>query len=305
MGKHSKPRKLPSGPVVAAALIPIGIVAAAVGSTDSGGARAQRQDVTPAAQASGLEQATGSEQNAGLDGARTVPASIANRSTSPHPMSRQAATSALATFVGPDQPDIVVRDAHPDASIGTAHTPAAAAPTAPLPHSVTDGQVPDNAYKAYLNAADILARQMPQCGITWQIIAGIGSVESKHAFGAATDASGRLIHPIYGPRLDGTLADNEVIHDTDGGQLDGDPVYDRAVGPTQFLPATWKEYAEDGNGDGIADPQNIYDATLTTGHYLCSGNLNLRDAAQQVTAVLRYNNSSEYVNDVLGFARSY
>jgi membrane-bound lytic murein transglycosylase B len=73
----------------------------------------------------------------------------------------------------------------------------------------------------------------------------------------------------------------------------------------QFLPETWKHYAEDGNGDGVADPQNLFDAALTTGRYLCDGNLDLRDPAQQVTAVLRYNNSMEYVSNVRGWAQGY
>ena len=34
-------------------------------------------------------------------------------------------------------------------------------------------------------------------------------------------------------------------------------------------------------------------------------NLNLRTVADQTTAVLRYNNSMQYVSDVLGYARSY
>ncbi len=73
----------------------------------------------------------------------------------------------------------------------------------------------------------------------------------------------------------------------------------------QFLPSTWKAYAADGNGDGKSDPQNIFDAALTTARYLCDDNLDLRNPASLTTAILRYNNSMEYVNNVLGFARSY
>ena len=56
---------------------------------------------------------------------------------------------------------------------------------------------------------------------------------------------------------------------------------------------------------GKADPQNIFDAALTTARYLCDGNLDLRNDASRVTAILRYNNSMTYVDNVLGFARSY
>lgn len=192
----------------------------------------------------------------------------------------------------------------PPSVIRTPVSPAKPTP-APLPASVTTGSVPDSSYQAYRKASETLAREQPGCGIGWTLIAGIGKVESHHAENGDVDAAGTLRTPIYGPTLDGTLAGNQVVADTDGGQLDGDAVHDRAVGPMQFLPSTWEKYAEDGNGDGKTDPQNIYDAALTTGRYLCDGHLNLRDATQQVTAVLRYNNSMQYVDDVLGFSRRY
>ncbi|TPG36133.1 hypothetical protein EAH80_08430 [Mycobacterium hodleri] len=77
------------------------------------------------------------------------------------------------------------------------------------------------------------------------------------------------------------------------------------MGPMQFLPGTWARYASDGNGDGKADIQNIYDASLTAARYLCSGNLNLRDRSQILSAILRYNNSMAYAQNVLGWAAAY
>ena len=38
--------------------------------------------------------------------------------------------------------------------------------------------------------------------------------------------------------------------DTDGGELDKDTVYDRAVGPMQFIPSTWAVVKVDADGDG-------------------------------------------------------
>ncbi|EGD54726.1 lytic transglycosylase domain-containing protein [Gordonia neofelifaecis] len=181
----------------------------------------------------------------------------------------------------------------------------AVAPAPALPASVTTGVVPEINFKAYKAAADSMAKTAPGCHIDWKLIGGIGRVESQHANFGDADANGQLRHPIYGPVLDGSLGGNEVITDTDGGRLDGDPVYDRAVGPTQFLPATWQHYAADGNGDGKADPQNLYDAALTTARYLCDDNLDLATDAGRSQAVLRYNNSMDYVSNVLGFARSY
>jgi membrane-bound lytic murein transglycosylase B len=189
-----------------------------------------------------------------------------------------------------------------------APAPAVPAPSAApeaVPASVATGAIPKINWEAYHAAGSKLAQELPGCGISWQLIAGIGRVESTHANNGKADGTGELEIPILGPVLDGSLAGNNVIHDTDGGALDGDPNFDRAVGPMQFLPSTWKHYAEDGNGDGVADPQNLFDAALTTGRYLCDGNLDLRDPAQQVTAVLRYNNSMEYVSNVRGWAQGY
>ena len=81
--------------------------------------------------------------------------------------------------------------------------------------------------------------------------------------------------------------------------------YARAMGPMQFLPGTWARYASDGDGDGTADPQNLYDATLAAARYLCSGGLNLRDQSQVLSSILRYNNSMPYAQNVLGWAAAY
>ncbi|MFI7002915.1 lytic transglycosylase domain-containing protein [Nocardia sp. NPDC050175] len=164
--------------------------------------------------------------------------------------------------------------------------------------------IPGIAVAAYQNAERILAEENPTCAMPWSMLAGIGRVESTHAYGKA-DADGNPLTKVYGPVLDGSLYGNNVVHDTDGGELDGLAGYDRAIGPMQFLPQTWKRYAADGNGDGIADPQNLFDAALTAGKYLCDGGLNMRDLAQQSKAILRYNNSMAYVANVMAWETSY
>ncbi|OZF49589.1 murein transglycosylase [Rhodococcus sp. 14-2470-1b] len=180
-------------------------------------------------------------------------------------------------------------------------------PTPELPTSLAASPIaiPTVNVSAYKNAERILAETQPGCGISWTIIAGIGRVESTHANNGKADDLGQLLEPILGPRLDGSLAGNNVIADTDGGALDGDPNFDRAVGPMQFLPETWNRYKADGNGDGISDPQNLYDAALATGDYLCDGGLNLRDLGQTTKAILRYNNSMAYVANVLAWSTGY
>src|SRR2546428_256278 len=106
-----------------------------------------------------------------------------------------------------------------------------------------------------------------------------------------------------GPVLDG--GGFAAISDTDGGVYDGDNRWDRAVGPMQFLPSTWRQYASDGNGDRVMSPHNIYDATLAAGKYLCSGGLNMADPTQRASAVFRYNRSDSYVRTVLIWADAY
>jgi hypothetical protein len=158
------------------------------------------------------------------------------------------------------------------------------------------------ALSAYRNAERMMAAAYPGCGVSWNLLAGIGRIESMHANGGATDARGTAVRPIYGPALDGTLPGNEVIVQSNPG---GRVSYARAMGPMQFLPGTWSRYASDGDGDGIADPQNLYDSTLAAARYLCSGGLNLRDPSQVLAAILRYNNSMPYARNVMGWAAAY
>ena len=138
--------------------------------------------------------------------------------------------------------------------------------------------------------------------MSWNLLAGIGRIESLHANGGATDSRGTAVRPIYGPALDGTLPGNEVIVQS---RTANRVMYARAMGPMQFLPGTWSRYASDGDGDGKADVQNVFDSSLATARYLCSGGLNLRDPGQVMSAILRYNNSVAYARNVLGWAAAY
>ena len=183
---------------------------------------------------------------------------------------------------------------------------AAAAPISPPPAAIVNSpgnmRIPALALNAYQNAERMMAAAYPGCGVSWNLLAGIGRIESLHAFGGATDARGTPITPIYGPALDGTLPGNEIIVQS---VQAGRTTYARAMGPMQFLPGTWARYASDGDNDGKADVQNLYDASLAAARYLCSGGLNLRDPSQVMTAILRYNNSTAYASNVLGWAGAY
>ncbi|MGH3786630.1 MAG: lytic transglycosylase domain-containing protein [Pseudonocardiaceae bacterium] len=157
---------------------------------------------------------------------------------------------------------------------------------------------------AYERAARMLATSQPSCHLSWSVLAGIGRIESGHASDGRVDAVGNTLGPILGPQLDGSPGIAAIV-DTDDGALDQDPVWDRAMGPMQFIPSSWRSYGVDGNGDGVASPHNIYDATLSAGRYLCAGGVDLFDPAQLLAAVFRYNHSATYVTVVLRWAVAY
>jgi hypothetical protein len=165
--------------------------------------------------------------------------------------------------------------------------------------------IPTVALAAYRHAADLANREHPACGLPWPLLAAIGRVESDHGrFAGSVLLGNGLSSPrIIGVQLNGH--GTARVFDTDRGVLDGDPVYDRAVGPMQFIPSTWARYAADGNGDGVADPFNIYDAARAAANYLCAAGTELRSPAGQVRAVLSYNQSGSYVASVLGLEALY
>ena len=208
------------------------------------------------------------------------------------------APSTPVDLTGPS----VVAMAKPPAAMHVAAATTSAPPPAVVVSAPGALRIPAIALSAYRNAEGMMARAYPGCGVSWNLLAGIGRIESGHANNGATDARGTAVRPIYGPALDGTLPGNEII--VASSQL-GRVNYARAMGPMQFLPGTWSRYASDGDGDGKADPQNVYDASLAAARYLCSGGLNLRDQSQVMTAILRYNNSVAYARNVLGWAASY
>jgi membrane-bound lytic murein transglycosylase B len=161
------------------------------------------------------------------------------------------------------------------------------------------------ALDAYWKAAKAMAADDSSCGIPWWALAGITRSESRHGTygGARLLANGDTDRVIIGIPLDGTN-DTALIPDTDGGFYDGDPVYDHAVGPMQFIPSTWRRWARDGNGDRVADPNNTYDAALAAAHYLCaSGPMRTDDEMRR--GFLSYNHSDSYATTVLNYAKAY
>jgi murein DD-endopeptidase MepM/ murein hydrolase activator NlpD len=185
---------------------------------------------------------------------------------------------------------------------------AAATMRGPASAGATATGIPPIVFAAYL-AAETNAHTIDSgCEVHWPFVAGIWKVESGHATsgGATIDETGQVTPPIYGVVLDGSTPGTAAIADTDDGVLDGNNVWDRAVGPAQFLPASWRSHGQDGNSDGVADPQNVYDAALSTVAYLCQRTPgNYQDPAHLARAIRGYNNSAEYIENVTGWINHY
>ncbi|MEE4491656.1 lytic transglycosylase domain-containing protein [Streptomyces sp. BE230] len=165
----------------------------------------------------------------------------------------------------------------------------------PVTGSAESG-IPASVLAAYKKAQQTIAGSDAACRLPWQLLAAIGKVESGQARGGRVDAQGTTFSPILGPALNGQGF--ALIKDTDNGAYDGDSTHDRAVGPMQFIPSTWATWGTDGNADGRKDPNNIYDAALSAGLYLCAGSRDLALAADLDRAVLSYNHSDEYLRTV-------
>lgn len=157
--------------------------------------------------------------------------------------------------------------------------------------------VPATVLSAYRRAADSVAHTDPACRLTWPVLAGIGKVESNHARGGDVTPDGEMIDPIYGPALDGS-AGMAAIADSGGG-------WARAAGPMQFIPSTWAVWGADGDGDGRADVENVFDAALAAAHYLCADGRDLATGAGLSDAILSYNHSSRYLDTVTAWIRAY
>ena len=172
---------------------------------------------------------------------------------------------------------------------------------------VAGSDIPGLFLDAYRDAATTMAKLMPRCGLRWTAIAGVGRIESNHGRWGESQLSvaGDISPPIVGIPLDGNNS-TALVRDTDGGALDGDVLVDRAVGPMQVIPSTWRIVASDGNNDAIEDPNNIFDATLTAAAYLCRAAPNgLTDDPSLQAAFFSYNHSDSYSQAALQWAKVY
>ena len=138
-----------------------------------------------------------------------------------------------------------------------------------------------------------------ECHLSMSLLAAIGQVESGNLAGQRIDAQHRVVPGVLGPVLDGS--DYAAIPDTDNGRWDGHRTWDRALGPLQLLPESWRVAGMDADGDGHRDPQNVYDAAGAAMVYLCDGGRNLGTRKGLEEAVLSYNHSRDYLRLVLAW----
>jgi hypothetical protein len=243
----------------------------------------------------------------GLVAAFGLQAAVVQRSVTAEPAADRAALPAPGVVSTADVPDTWSFDDR-DRTRAVVVQAVAAGPAARAaalrkpprpPRSAATGAMPAPGTpqavlaKAYVSA---VAKSPRGCHLSTAHLAAIGQVESGSVGGRSVDADHRVTPQIYGPLLDG--GPFAVVHDTDGGAYDGDSSYDRAMGPLQFLPGTWRWAGRDGDGDGRRDPQNVFDAALATAGYLCADGRDLRSDAQLRSAVLSYNYSGDYVTAV-------
>jgi hypothetical protein len=159
--------------------------------------------------------------------------------------------------------------------------------------------LPPVAEAAYVRGAKIINEAMGRCHLPWEVLAGVGWIESGHgtAGGLWLTESGDMSQPMFGPASSAT--------DTDGGEIDESPSIDRGVGPLQFMPMLWVVNGVDSNGDGRRDPQNIDDAALSLGTFLCAGEVDLAADNALRYALGRFNGVDGYAERVILAADFY
>jgi hypothetical protein len=166
--------------------------------------------------------------------------------------------------------------------------------TTASPLAIAD--IPPVALDAYRHAAATACDD-----ITWPLLAGIGKIESNHARHAGTELhpNGDTTPPILGPKLDGSGAGGNTTPlpaATWSGRWGLGTDWQQALGPMQFLPGAFEHYAP----SPAATPHNIYDAAQAAAALLCDS-----ENDDATTALLRYNRSTAYGEQVLHWAALY
>lgn len=151
--------------------------------------------------------------------------------------------------------------------------------------------------QVFLSAYQLGASACP--GLPWQVLAGIGWVESRHGEDRVVGADGDVLPAIVGPAIDGRAGFARIF---DAQSPDG---WAHARGPMQFLTTTWRGIARLGpTRPPGAKPSidNVFDAAETAAAYLCA---NAPSVGELSAAIKQYNHSDAYVRQVLAKAAEY
>lgn len=161
------------------------------------------------------------------------------------------------------------------------------------PSSQATAEIPPYLLRAYVDAANTCP------GLPWEVLAAIGFTESRHANGRADPVTGDVRPPIIGPALDGANGNARI---PDLSEPDG---WAHAHGNMQFLKSTWARWGIVAPGrpaGATPDYDNAYDSIYSAAHYLCGDAGRIDDLN---AAILRYDPSPSYVNEVLAKAAEY
>ncbi|MGH9015249.1 MAG: M23 family metallopeptidase [Acidimicrobiia bacterium] len=170
---------------------------------------------------------------------------------------------------------------------------AAIAANTEAPSDEALAEIPPHLLRAYVDAARTCQ------GLPWEVLAAIGWIESHHAQGRAEPTSGDVRPPIVGPALDGSSGFARI---PDPSEPDG---WAHAHGNMQFLKSTWTRWGRlaPGRPAGTSpDYDNAYDSIHGAAYYLCGDDGVIEDLN---AAILRYNPSQRYLDDVLAKAAAY
>ncbi len=153
-------------------------------------------------------------------------------------------------------------------------------------------EIPPSLLGVYMDAASTCP------GLPWQVLAAVGFIESDHGGGRLEPSTGAVRPPIVGPAVDG----NGLARIPDPSMPDG---WAHALGPMQFLSTTWDGVGRLAPGrppGSRPDVHNAWDAIYSAASYLCGGSGPLTDLD---AAILRYNRSQRYLDDVMAKAAEY
>ena len=229
-----------------------------------------------------------------LLGARSTP--VTARPMQPHLVAQVDSTARRAFRLAPAVPMITLATASKEVAMGL--------DSIAVKTAAQDTAIPASAFAAYHAAEVNLAQSNAGCHLPWWILAGVGRIESGHAAEGRVDADGTTLGPILSAAPTSSTS-SSFVADTDGGAYDHSASYDRAVGPMQIMPAVWSEMGQDGNGDGLADPDNIFDSATTAGALMCSVGGNLSQPRNLAKALLSMDGSTAYVQSVVSWGVAY